>query len=393
MLKFEKKIINFCENNYILLFGVFISLIALLLRFSLLNFESGDYESFLSPWFDYLSQNGGLAALKNYPGDYNAPYMTLLALATYLPFNKLYLIKGISIIFDFVLAISCGLFVKSLLKEKKMDNKLKFLIPYSIVLFLPNVILNGSMWGQCDSIYTSFIILSLYFLIKDKYIKSFIMLGISFAFKLQFVFILPLYIVLYICQKKYSILHFFIIPFTNLVLCLPAIIAGKPIKDLLLVYFSQTQTYQKHLVMNFPNIYNIFPANSDIFYQFGEILAIALCAFMLFYILYKKVKFNNEKIIVLGLWTIIILTFFLPGMHERYLFSGEILSVVYYLIFKKNGYLMLWLNFQIIILYSVYLNYMPFDYMLLLSIVYSIVIILFTKNIIETLNEKESEVR
>lgn len=392
MLKFEKKIINFCENNYILLFGVFISLIALLLRFSLLNFESGDYESFLSPWFDYLSQNGGLAALKNYPGDYNAPYMTLLALATYLPFNKLYLIKGISIIFDFVLAISCGLFVKSLLKEKKMDNKLKFLIPYSIVLFLPNVILNGSMWGQCDSIYTSFIILSLYFLIKDKYIKSFIMLGISFAFKLQFIFILPLYIVLYIRQKKFSIMHFAIIPIVDIILCLPAIIVGKPIKEILLVYFSQTQTYQKFMVMNFPNIYNIFPADPNIFYRVGEILVVAICAFALFYLMYKKIKLNNEKKLLLGIWFITIITFFLPGMHDRYLFVGEILSVIYYLVYKKNVFFALWINFQAIILYSLFLNYMSFPYMQLLSIIYSIVIILFTKNVMKSLNEKESEV-
>ena len=63
-------------------------------------------------------------------------------------------------------------------------NKFLELITYALVLIIPTVMLNSGMWGQCDSIYTTFVILALYFLVKEKYSLSFIMLGISFAFKL-----------------------------------------------------------------------------------------------------------------------------------------------------------------------------------------------------------------
>lgn len=240
MLKYEKKLIGFCEKHIFAIFTIFIIAITLLLKYKLLNYISGDYEVFLSKWFDYLKDNGGIHALKSYIGDYNAPYVTLLSLLTYLPIKSLFSIKLLSIVFDYVLALSSGLLVKELAPKNK---KYYFLITFVIVSILPNVLLNGAMWAQCDSIYASFMIFSLYFLVKEKYIKSFIMLGIAFAFKLQFVFILPLYLVLYVTKKKFSILHFLILPVTNIVLCLPTLIMGNSLANVLSVYFNQTSTY------------------------------------------------------------------------------------------------------------------------------------------------------
>ena len=90
MFKTEKKIIEFCEKHYILLGFIVISIMALLIRLSLFKFESGDYLMFLKDWFSYLKDNGGFLALKNYPGDYNAPYMTIMSLLTYIPITPLY---------------------------------------------------------------------------------------------------------------------------------------------------------------------------------------------------------------------------------------------------------------------------------------------------------------
>ena len=209
MFKFEEKVINFCKKNYIILFVILITFLAFFVRFKMLDFASYDYNNFLKPWFDDLKSNGGLKGLATYKGDYNAPYMTILALLTYLPINSLYSIKFVSIVFDFLLAISSGLLVKELVKQNK---KIYFVLTYAILLFVPSVLLNGAYWCQCDSIYTTFIVLSLLFLVKEKYIPSFIMLGLSLSFKLQFIFILPLYLILYVMKKKFSILNFLIIP-------------------------------------------------------------------------------------------------------------------------------------------------------------------------------------
>lgn len=386
MLKFEEKVLDFCKKNYKIIFCIFITILALIIRVKMLSYNNGDYASFLKPWFDDLKANGGLKGLATYKGDYNAAYMTILALLTYLPINSLFSIKFVSIAFDFFLAISCGALASELVKKNK---KFYFLVTYSIVLFIPSVLLNGAFWAQCDSIYTTFIVLSLIFMVKEKYIPSFIMLGIAFSFKLQFIFILPLFILLYIIKKKISILHFLIIPLMNFIMCLPAIIAGKPLMECINVYFNQTNTYKYSLVLNFPNIYQIFNGSPDIFYTVGEIVTILVCAFALLFVLYKNVKFNNEKILLLGVWFITIITFLLPGMHERYLFAGEVLSIVYFIIYKKNGFLAIFINLCSIITYSNFLNGMNFEYMKLLSIAFLVVICLYTKNVFMCLENKK----
>lgn len=382
MFKFEEKVINFCKKNYIILFVILITFLAFFVRFKMLDFASYDYNNFLKPWFDDLKSNGGLKGLATYKGDYNAPYMTILALLTYLPINSLYSIKFVSIVFDFLLAISSGLLVKELVKQNK---KIYFVLTYAILLFVPSVLLNGAYWCQCDSIYTTFIVLSLLFLVKEKYIPSFIMLGLSLSFKLQFIFILPLYLILYVMKKKFSILNFLIIPIVDIVLCLPAIIYGKPILDCLTVYFKQTATYSKSLVLNFPNIYQIFTGNVDIFYTLGEVITIFVCALTLMYILYKKIKFNSEKILLLGIWFITTLTFLLPGMHERYLFVGEVLSILYFIVYRKNGFFMLFVNLCPMITYSIFLGGLNFQYMQLLSIGFLILLYFYTKIVFKTL--------
>ena len=379
MFKTEKKIIEFCEKHYILLGFIVISIMALLIRLSLFKFESGDYLMFLKDWFSYLKDNGGFWALKNYPGDYNAPYMTIMSLLTYIPINPLYSIKCVSVFFDFVLAISSAVLVKEIIPKNK---KFYAFLTYCTILFLPTVILNSAMWGQCDSIYTSFVILSLLYLIKEKYVPSFIFLGVAFSFKLQFIFILPLYVVLYVVRKKYSILHFLLIPLTNMVMCIPAFIAGKPLKELIFVYFNQTSEYTSP-VLNFSNLYNYLPLNNN---KFGIILAAFICAMMLFYIIYKKVKFDNMKIITLGLWFALIMTFVLPSMHERYNFVGDILLVIYFMLYKENLLLLTFNFICTVVNYSSFLFNVSYNLNIPFAIINTVILCYFTRDVVLTLS-------
>ena len=384
MFKWEKKIIDIFEKDYLLLGFIIVTLIALLTRFYMLDYKSGDFNIYLGPWFDYLKDNGGLKALATYPGDYNAPYMTIMALLTYIPLDKLYLIKGFSIIFDFALAISSACLVKFLVSKNKNEF---FLLTYSIILFLPEVLMNSSLWGQCDSGYATFIILALLYLLKEKYVKSFILLGVAFALKLQFIFILPLFIVIYVSQKKFSFIHFLIIPVVDLVLSIPAIMMGKPLIDVLTVYFNQTETYSDRLTLNFPNIYTILTGWPSIFYKVGTLVTVAACAMMLGFIIYKKIKWNNEKILNLGLWFVVIVTFLLPCMHERYLFVGEILAVICYILYKKNLSLTIFVVFSSVVTYSSFLFGAPTYYLPYMGAIYTVIIVYFTRDTLRLLSE------
>ena len=385
MFNLEKKIIDTLKKNYILVFIVMITIMALLVRIVPIKFQSDDYTYFLSPWFNDLLTKGGLTGLGTYIGNYNAPYMTIMALLTHIPMYSLFSIKIVSIIFDFVLAISVGHLVTLLVKRNK---KIYGVVAYAMVLFLPQVILNSAMWGQCDSIYASFSIIALIFLLKEKYWQSFVFLGIAFAFKLQFIFILPVFIILYICKNKFSILNFLIIPLVNFIMCLPAIIMGKPILDLLKVYFNQT-SISTALVRNYPNIYNLLAGDIQIFKYIGIIIVIFVLAMMLFYFIYKKVNWNKDKIIVLTLMVLVIISYILPGFHERYLYVGEILSIVYYLVYRKNLPLVIMVNLNAILTYSIYLTGYQTNIMPLLSIVYGGVVIYFVINTINYICNKE----
>ena len=142
-----------------------------------------------------------------------------------LPGEPIYWYKLLSVIFDYVLAISCGLLV---LQFTRNNRKMIFSIIYGVIILFPTVFLNSSFWGQCDSIYASFIILSVLSLIKGRYNRSFILLGIAFSFKLQTIFIIPLFGFHYFSNKSFSIIKMALtIVITMYTLSLPGLLMGR----------------------------------------------------------------------------------------------------------------------------------------------------------------------
>ena len=316
-----------------ILFILIVVVLAIFARYKMLDYESPDYKVFLKDWFNKIKELGGISALKYNIGDYNVPYLTIMAILTYIPINSLYTIKAVSIFFDFIGAIFAALLVKEFTKENKKESIMPY-ITFATVLFLPTVLINSSIWAQCDMIYVSFILISLYCLKKEKIILSFIFLGISFAFKLQFIFILPIYILLYLKSKNISILHFLIIPFVNFIMCMPAIIMGRSIKDCINIYFNQTGTYTD-ITLKYPNLYNIFGEFFESQTTVLIIFTLIIIGIIAFYLIYKKVDIKSN-ILKLSLLFSIIMVFFLPRMHERYGFLAEILSIIYVATYKKD---------------------------------------------------------
>ena len=210
------------KKVYEVILIISIVLLALIVRIHYINVESYDFIVFLKKWFITLKTNGGIFGLKESVGDYNAPYIQLLAILTYLPIKPLYSIKALSIIFDYLGAIFAGVLLYKFTKNKNLSYVCSF-----VILMLPTVVFNSSRWGQCDFIYTTFIILSLIFLVDDKPFRSFIFLGVAFAFKLQTIFILPIYILYYISERKFPIYYFLIIPIMDFILCIPSMLMRK----------------------------------------------------------------------------------------------------------------------------------------------------------------------
>ncbi|MBR2828063.1 MAG: hypothetical protein IKE70_02375, partial [Bacilli bacterium] len=123
-LEKENKVWKFIENHTDLIFFILVTILALSVRIILIKYKSGDYDMFLKPWFDELKQNGGLRGLAKEIGNYTPPYMTLLAILTYLPVSSLISIKIVSILFDFIGGYTILKIVEELLKEKKYKKKI-----------------------------------------------------------------------------------------------------------------------------------------------------------------------------------------------------------------------------------------------------------------------------
>lgn len=386
------------KNKLILIF-ILITGISAIIRINGIEFQSIDMIKCLYKWFEELKVNGGLNALALNIGDYNMPYMTIMALLTYLPISPLVSIKAISIIFDFLLAISCVSLLKELLKDK-YNEKLGLLV-YSIIILLPTVILNSSYWGQCDSIYATFIIISLIYLIREKYLMSFILLGISFAFKLQFIFILPLYVLYFLAKRKLPIHYFLIIPIVNLVMCLPSVAFGKNIIDCMKIYFNQTGEYNNKISLNFPGIYNFFydteefsneiPLPNEYLSKIMIFILGLIFVSLALYVIIKKIKFDNNLIIEVALWSVMISTFLLPYMHDRYMFMADILSVIYCILNgRKKIYVPICVSLCSLYTYIAFLNRVSIIDIKFISIINCLVLLLLTRSMFINLKRNSS---
>ena len=211
---------------------------------------------------------------------------------------------------------------------------------YAIILLLPTVVVDSALWAQVDSSYAAPLIFSMYFLAKDKPVKSFLLYGLAFALKLQCLFLLPLYLVLWVKKKNMKLWHFLLIPVTYFVSVIPAWIAGRSLKDLLLIYFNHYGEYTTILSMNRPNAYFLTVVNmlQEYIGGAGVWFTLGLLIILMFYMVAKNIAPDVEFMIHAGLLILMVVTFFLPYMHERYGYVADLLAVAYGLYNVKKFY-------------------------------------------------------
>jgi len=346
--------------------------LAIIVRIPGLPFASADYNAFLSRWFDTIKNSGGFNALKSSIGDYTQPYLYLLTIGTYTNINKLFYIKIISFVFE----IMAAFFIMKIVQMKYKNEKFGY-ISFGLLLFIPTVIFNGSVWSQCDIIYTSFVIGSIYYIFLEKPIISIIFYGIALSFKLQAIFLFPLFGIL-LFKNRVKIYQFVIIPLTYLVLSIPSLIAGRPLKDILLTYFNQSGEYT-NLTYNAPSIYqwfsNKFFSNTRLVGNIGIVFAFVV-VLIIFYVSVRYIKvIKYENIIELSLIFAVVVPFLLPRMHERYFFMADIISLLYAFCFPKKFYIAIIIPLTSLLCYFPFLYNTSTDYIIDLSIVLFIVII------------------
>lgn len=310
-------------------------LLAALLRFTLLPHPSYDITEFFGPWYEFIQKNGGWGALKYNFANYTPPYLYLQVIASQIfpRLESVYAIKLFPVAFDFIAAF----FVYKLVRLRYPTGTAPWLAGLA-VLFAPTVILNSSFWGQTDIIYTTGLLACIYFLAIKRDVLALIAFGLAISIKLQAAFLLPFLAVL-VLMKQVSWKNLLLVPLVYLILILPAWMAGRPLIELLEVYFEQSTTYHA-LTMNAANMYQWLP--NDLYallYPAGMVLA-ASVALLYVWVASKRGDLRNPATLVsLALISVIIMPYFTPKMHDRYFFAADVLSVIFAFYYPRYFYL------------------------------------------------------
>lgn len=313
-------------------------------RFVFVNEVTSDYRVFLSPWYDALAAGGGFRAVGREIGNYNPPYLYLLAATTYLPIPKIAAIKLVSMVFDVVLAAFAGLIVR------RRFGAWVSVLAFVVVLFAPTVLLNSGYWGQCDSIYAAFCLGSLYFLLRGQAWWACVFFGLALSFKLQAVFLLPALLIVLVVNRRLPAL--LAAPVTFVVMLLPAALAGRSWRSLLMVYPDQVTSGGGGAggfgrgggtggfgggttgssgglgtwTQNAPTMFQ-WVGGSVAWLVFGLVVAAGLII-GLGLLARRNRRLTEPQIVVLVTATVLAVPFFLPQMHERYFYLADVMTIV-----------------------------------------------------------------
>jgi Gpi18-like mannosyltransferase len=252
-----------------------------------------------------------------------------------MPIFDLYLIKILSQIFEVLSAFALCMIIAKLKRQKFSW------ILFGLVLLFPAFLLDSAVWGQCDAIYTFFVLIGLYFAITKRSFKACLFLGLGLAVKLQAILSFPILLVLLLAKtddgRRYvNWKHLFIIPMPFFVLnCVP-IFAGKNVFTTFGVYLKQANEHRYlSFVTNIPKIFAVATKNSptlifNLVVIFFVMLTVAWLSFVLFYAIKtarKRVLLVHE-LVFLTILTVGGALFIMPLMHERFLYIAMLLGFV-----------------------------------------------------------------
>jgi Gpi18-like mannosyltransferase len=310
------------EHGLSLLLAVFGMVITVAIRLQLFGFHSGDLDGFFLVWCDDIKRLGLARALKESTINYNPPYVYLLWLISHLPFDRTRLIKAVPVVCDYLCAVALAGVVYRIHKSRARAAIAGFAL-----LIVPTVIFNGALWGQCDMLYTVFLVAGLLGALHDRYCLTTILFGLAIAVKLQAIFLFPL-LGVWVLRKEFPLRPLLLIPAAFLLCLVPAWLAGAPSADLLMIYPKQTEHYSA-LTLNAPTIFTLLPDDGQWFAGFGLWFAVAATFMVVVACLYSRERtspiLTTKQAMVFSCLT----PFLLPHMHERYIFLGDVISVLY----------------------------------------------------------------
>ena len=325
--------------------------IAILVRWVGFREKTTDMSIFFS-WYHQLGRIGGWRSLGADVGNYNAPFLYLLAFSHLLPGPLILKIKAIWVVFDVVLAFFAYRIVALRWPGSRIATATAL-----IVVLLPTVVLNASFWGQIDAMWAAPALGGLYYLLRDKPWWGVALCGVAVAMKPQGIFILPLLLLLAL-GGKIPWRTLLAAPAAYLALDIPAIVFGRNPIELLTIYSMNRQAVNvPELSLRAPNVFALMPGGprEDTLRTLGYLFAAAVVIAVIYVLIARAVELTPERIVLAAALFSILMPFLLPGMHERYFFLADVLTVVLVMFLPRLWYVPLLVQAASLLSYQPYL--------------------------------------
>jgi Gpi18-like mannosyltransferase len=302
-------------------------------------------------WYDQLKAAGGWRGLDLSIGNYNAPFSYLLVLVMHLPGPLILRMKAVFLVGDVLLAF----FTYRITALRRPASRAPIAAALVMVL-LPTVVLNASFLGQIDALWAAPTLGGVYYLLRDKPWWGAALCGVAFAIKPQAMFIFPLLLLLALSGKvRWRTL--LAAPAAFVVLDLPALLLGRSPLDLLTIYDVGRQARNvRELTFQAPSIWTFIPAEHrlDSLRTVGSILTVAVVVGVIYVLVVRMLELTAERIVTAAALFAILVPFLLPGMHERYFFLADVLTLVL-AVYRPR----LWFV-PVLVEFSSFLSYLPY---------------------------------
>jgi Gpi18-like mannosyltransferase len=325
--------------------------IAILARWAGWREKTGDMSIFFQ-WYHQLRQAGGWHGIGAEVGNYNAPFLYLLAISIYLPGPLILKIKAIFVVFDVLLA-----FFTYRIAALRWPGSRVPMAAALVVVLLPTVVLNASFWGQMDAMWAGPALGGVYYLLRGKPWVGVALCGVALAFKPQGVFIFPLLLLLALAGRiPWRTL--LAAPAVFLLLDVPAIAFGRNPFELLTIYSMERQgRYVPALSLRAPNVFALLPGGTrdDTLRTLGYLVTAAIVLGVIYVLIARAVELNRERVVMAAALFSIMVPFLMPGMHERYFFLADVLTVVLAVVVPRLWYVPLLVQASSLLSYQPYL--------------------------------------
>jgi Gpi18-like mannosyltransferase len=310
---------NIKRRSFIIL-GCLLIGVSIFIRYRIRGLSNIDME-IMQGWYAHLHEHGirGLAdgTFSNYP----PAYLYLLWFSTLFSkwFGPLVSLKIIPSTFDFI-----STFMIHKMARMRYEQDASFLLASTFYL-MPTVILNSTGWGQVDSMYTSFLLICVYCLLKEKPLQAMLAFGIAFAFKAQAIFLLPFLGIMFL-KGRIRWQYFLLIPAIYILFAFPAVLLGRSWESILLLYADQVSQFEE-LAKNAPNFYLFIPNRYyDVVVKIGLTIFALVMAIWAWINWRSKSILNDNKLMLTALTSAALVPFLLPKMHDRYFYPADVLA-------------------------------------------------------------------